>query len=113
MLFADLRQAGPQAHRPAACAWPADQDTGYPFVGPSTIKPRGKLAKHLPLGRLDWCALRLADDPQLVILNPGADTYYDDGDAEIVLRKESSETQSWLKGVTAEMQTINDAIRAA
>jgi hypothetical protein len=87
---------------------------GFPLRGPTTIKPTRKLAAHLPRqGKLDWSALRIADDPRVVLLNRGTpDDDSDDGAAPAIIRV-TAETKRWLQTVTAEMEGINAAIRAA
>jgi hypothetical protein len=90
---------------------------GYPYRGPTTIRPTSALRKHLPLGSADWNALDLNDDLKVVVLNKRHD---DDGEGDSderaaarSIRRQPQAVAQWLAKVTTEMETINAAIKTA
>jgi hypothetical protein len=84
---------------------------GYPYVGPTTVRPTRKLQKHLPLGKTGWNALRIEDNPTVVILKASNTADPDNDDDVARARNAPALLKRWLAEITDEMHTINAAVQ--
>jgi hypothetical protein len=94
----------------AKCDLISEVTKGYRFSRtasqPTTIRLTKNLSRHLPLGLIDWSALRYEEEPETIVLRPKRD---DNGRASPIDYKDTARTNRWRR----EMQAINAALKAA
>jgi hypothetical protein len=90
---------------------------GYPFRGPTTIRPTAKLRQYLPLGDIRWSALRMDNAAQVVLLKEQSDLGLDADEHDEAMsparHHAPAKLMRWLCAVTRQMQAINAFILSA